>query len=1167
MDYTFLVCAPAKLLSAVPGRLAGFRTKYIATLTAIFVLFGLPLVGQTFGTIEGQVKDTSGGLVPNARITVVNTGTNAARIAQTNANGAYVFPDLVPGSYSVRAEFQGFKSESHNNLLLQVTQTLREDFTLQPGQLSEQVVVSASAEQLNTDNATVGTTIDQQHIVDMPLNGRDYLQLVTLSNNVTSGFSSAGQSSRQGGTRAADNSISVGGQRASFNHYTLDGVENTDVNFNLYLFQPSVDAVQEFRVQSGVYPAEFGREASQVNVNTRPGTNQYHGALYEFFRNSKLDALPFAFTSNPSKVSPFKWNQYGFTLDGPLSIPKVSNAKDKLFFMVNYEGFNQRATSNSLYNVPTPAMRNGDFSGLLGPQYASYGVTQPTQLYYPTGRAINANNAITGVTPIPGNIIPTSLIPPQSLQMLQYNPLPNQPAAGITSNYLNTVSLPVNKNEFMSRIDWVESSKSTWFGRYSWTGENANTPTLGGAGDALQTNGWQYMISNTRIFTPSLVNEFRFSISKFYNAVNLDLSCKQNVVAMLGLPGLNTANCQTWGIPQMRNVANGISGWGDDTNGPYILQDGIGQAIDNFSYIHGNHSFRFGAEVRRDRFNQLGNEFPRGAYSWNSTSTSNPNLSGAAAGGYGFAGYMLGSPTEVDAAYGLAFIQMRGTSQAYYFDDTWRVNSKLTMTMGLRYELTPPLVDKSAFGGEANAQIPYFFTTVTPAIQQNLSQHPVDVRVGSGDFYAGLPFYFPGVQVARDGRLGPNMYRTDFNDWAPRLGIAWNPTPKWVVRLGVGLFYSQDSNNSKFDLARTLGGKENDVNNNVDARIPSMTWTNFVSPGALINIPNPTLYGIAQDIRTPRILTYLLNVQRQLSDTTMLEFGYLGSQGRHLWSLYDANEKTPSATGSVPSRSPFPEIGIIQTVQGGDNSNYNSGDIKITKRLSSGLTVLSSYTYSKSLDDASAIRGQGDNIFPANSRCLKCDYGLSAFDIRHRWVTSLIYSLPFGSGRKFLNRGGIVNILAGGWQLGSIYTLQSGLPGYPTPGVDQSNTANGNGRDRLNATGQPVNLPNPTTSQWFNTAAFSLEPFGTFGNAGRNVIPFPGHNDWDFSAFKNFKMYERSSLQLRVDAFNFLNHPNWGNPGNTFGATFGKITSTFAGSNGQSNGGMREIQLSLKLLF
>ncbi len=1157
MRWTFARHEMAIVLSALCQKLVRSRFRQASFLAAVTLCSAFYLGAQTFGNIEGQVKDVSGAVVANASITVTNTETNVVRTSQTNSDGAYSFPALVPGTYNVQASLQGFKSESQQNLVLQVTSTVRADFTLQPGQISEKIEVNASAEQLNTDNATVGTTIEQQRIVDMPLNGRDYLQLVTLSNNVTTGFSSAQQASgRQGGTRANDNDIAVGGQRASFNHYTLDGIENTDVNFNLYIFQPSIDAIQEFRVQTGVYPAEFGREASQVNVNTRPGTNLYHGSLFEFFRNYKMDALPYAFTSKPTTVSPFKWNQYGFELGGPLSIPKLFNAKDKLFFMVNYEGFNQRQQTNALYNVATLAMRKGDFSELL---------PQGIQLYYPNGRSLvpGANGALTvaGVQPIPGNVIPTSQLSPTSLQMLQYEPLPNQPGGGFTNNFLNTVGTPTDKNEFTTRVDWAESSKSTWFGRYSWTDESSSVPTLAGAGAGIGTHAYQALISNTRIFSPTIVNEARFGVNKFYNALTPLLACKQNVVGSLGLPGLNTGNCDVWGIPQMRNIG-AISGFGDDTNGPYILQDGIGQLIDNVSLIRGKHSLRFGGEVRRDRFNQLGNEFPRGAFNWGASSTASPSVAGS---GFGFAGFMLGSPTEVDAAYGLAFLQMRATSQAYYIDDTWRVSPKLTLTLGLRYELTPPLVDVSKTGGEANIQLPYFSTNASPAIQNDLALHPTDVRIGTnGNYYQNLPFFFPNVKVARDGRLGSKMYNTDYLDFAPRLGIAWSPTPTWVIRAGAGFFYSQDSNNSKFDLARTLGGRQNNVNNNVDSRIPSMTWTNYVTPGSTIIINNPTLYGILQDIRTPVTYTYLLNAQRQLPGSTLLEFGYLGSLGRHLWSLYDGNEKTPGLT-SVPSRSPFPEIGIIQAVQGGDNSNYNSGSVKITKRLSQGLTIISSYTYAKSLDDASAIRGQGDTIFPQNSRCLECDYGRSAFDIRHRWVSSVLYDLPFGSGRTFLNHGRIVNEVVGGWQIGSIYTLQSGLPGYPTPGPDQSNTGNGNGRDRLNATGQNINLSNPTTNEWFNVSAFSLEPFGTFGNAGRNTIPYPKRNDWDFSLIKQFRVVERSSLLLRLDAFNFLNHPNWGNPGNNWGqavkpqGTFGQVTSTAVA--------MRQLQVSLKLNF
>jgi hypothetical protein len=663
------------------------------------------------------------------------------------------------------------------------------------------------------------------------------------------------------------------------------------------------------------------------------------------------------------------------------------------------------------------------------------------------------------------------------------------------------------------------------------------------------------MISNTRVFTPTAVNEFRLGINSFYNAVAPFLACKQNVVAQLGLPGLNTSNCETWGIPQMRNLGE-ISGWGDDTNGPYILNDAIGQVIDNFSWVRGKHSLRFGGEVRRDRYNQLGNEFPRGAFNWGGSSTANPNTN---TGGYGFAGFLLGSPTEVDGAYGIAFEQLRATSQAYYIDDTWRASSNLTFSLGLRYELTPPFVDRS--GHETNIQLP-FFASFAGVPYANLQ--PTDVRSGTGNYYDGLPFFFPNVQVARDGRLGSRLYQTDYNDWAPRVGIAWTPKPNWSIRTGAGIFYSQDSNNSRFDLARTLGGKSNNVNNNQPSALPSMSWTNFVTLGSTIQIPNPTLFGVLDDIRTPRVLQYLFNVEHQLSNSMFVEAGYLGSEGHRLEGLYNANEATPG-TSALPTRLPFSNIGIMQTVQGGGNSNYNSLGMKLTRRLTSGLTLLAAYTWSKSIDDVSAIRGQSDTIFPQNSRCLQCDRGLSAFNVAHRFVVSALYQLPFGSGKTFMNRGGILNELVGGWQIGSIYTLQTGLPGYPTPGPDQSNTGVGNSRDRLNATGISQEVSNPGVAEWFNVAAFSLEPFGTFGNAGRNTVIMPGRNDWDFSAIKDFRVTERQSVQFRFEGFNFANHPNWGNPGLTWGqnvrpaSNFGVISSTAIA--------MRELQFGLKYLF
>ena len=729
-------------------------------------------------------------------------------------------------------------------------------------------------------------------------------------------------------------------------------------------------------------------------------------------------------------------------------------------------------------------------------------------------------------------------------------PPPNQPGNGVSNNYLAVTSQPVNKDQFTARIDWNESSKSSWFGRYSWTDEASSTPTIGGAGSRLTTRASQWELSNTRLFSPTKVNSFRFGINSFKNDIGPLLAGIRCVVCDLGLPGLNASNSAVWGIPQIRNVP-GFSGWGDDTNGPYVLQDAIFQWVDDFSCKVGKHSMKVGGELRRDRYNQLGNEFARGAFSFSGIQTANPNT---LTGGYGMAAYLLGAPSQVDGTVGLAFEQMRGSSGALYVDDTWRVGPTVTINMGLRYELIPPFYDKSQH--ETNLQMP-FFASFAGVTDPNLI--PVEVRAGdNNNFYEGLPFQFVNVPVARDNRLGSRLYPTDYKDFAPRLGVAWSPSSAWTFRTGVGVFYVQDSNNSRFDLARALGGRFSFVAN---SNVPNLTWTNYLAPGASIAIRNPYLYGVANDLVTPRVVQYLFDIQHQMGSGTVLEVGYNGNFGRHLQALYNFNEPTPAPTGSVPSRAPFSNFGVMQVVEQGDRSNYNALLASFHHRFTNRLTFQASYTWSKSLDDASAIRGQSDTIFPQNSRCLSCEYALSGFNVPQRLVISTVYDLPFGSGRTFLNRGGITNAVLGGWQLSGIYVVQSGTPGYPTPGADRSNTGIGNGRDRLNATGISPILSNRTTNQWFNTAAFALEPFGTFGNAGRNTIPNPGRNAANLTLMKNFRIYERSSLQFRWEVYNAFNHPNWGNPGNTWGPNFGVITST------AGEVPMRQMQFGLKLLF
>jgi len=415
--------------------------------------------------------------------------------------------------------------------------------------------------------------------------------------------------------------------------------------------------------------------------------------------------------------------------------------------------------------------------------------------------------------------------------------------------------------------------------------------------------------------------------------------------------------------------------------------------------------------------------------------------------------------------------------------------------------------------------------------------------------------------VARDGRLGSKLVADDRNDIAPRLGIAWNPTPRWVVRSGFGVFYSQDTGNPRFDMARNLAGRRRDEST---LDLIDLTWkAPFRNLGGTVQINNPYVLANIHDRRTPYSMQYLMNVQRELGHNTALEVGYMGSVSRKLESLRAFNESIPGATGAVLDRAPYPEFGRIQEVDGGGKAAYNALSVKLQRRFSSGFTYLFGYTWSRSIDTASAIRNHGgDTLFPQNSYNQAAERGLSSFQTEHRSVTSVLYELPFGKGRKLMNGNALLDGFLGGWQLGSILMLQTGFPiTVTTGGRDQSNT--GAGFDRPNyVAGQVVDLPRgqQDPERFFNTSAFVNQAFGTFGNVGRNTLIGPGLIQWDFSVHKDFRIVENHSLQFRFEAFNFPNHPNWASPDTgTTSVNFGKIRGT------RTN--MRELQFALKYLF
>lgn len=1138
---------------------------------------------QTLGEITGVVQDASGALVPNASVTATNTSTNVARDTLTNSSGLYSFPGLVPGTYNVKVGAAGFETAVKSNVVLQVQQTARVDFTLQLGQAMQTIEVAANAAQLNTDNATVGTVIEEQRIMDLPLNGRSYFSLVALSPGVTTGFVPAAQAAgRLGGSRSAL-TIAVTGGRSTWENFTLDGITNTDIDFNTYILQPSVDALQEFKVQSGIYPAEFGRELGQVNAATKPGTNEYHGAIWEFLRNDKLDATPYDFASatrsatNPPQVkAPYKQNQYGYELGGPVRVPKLFNGKNRLFFMSNFEEYNSRQTTPQIITTLPAVMRTGDFSSLLS---SGYVLADPLSRTGTTPAAVAQSQSF-----FPGNIVPASRISPQSTLLLdKWYPLPNLPqlTPGLPfHNYQYGLNIPLDKDTLTTRIDFNESAKSQWFGRYSWNDESTvlNTGQITVDGETLYTRASQWVLSNVRTFSPTKVNEARFGYNSLFNNITQQLAGKENVNQELGMP-VQPTDPNSFGIPNI-SLAQNLASFGNPTSSPFQIDDKYFQWVDNFSWVMGKHALRFGGEYRYNQFPQVGNEFPRGQFYFDSQYTNAVTPGGGGSGGYTGADFLMGDTYDAIVAVSLAKADFRNSEWATYIDDTWRIHPRVTISLGLRWEVAQPLLDQAGLEPNVQLQQPLPNQANVP----DLSKHPVFVRTGSGDFYDGINFRYapywsanggvagsPPLQTVRDGRMGSRLINTNYHDFAPRIGIAWSPSDRWSIRTGFGIFYSMESKNSIFDLSRGMGGRATTLAPSTWAA-PTFTYTNFLNTASLpVTIPVGLTWGVAQHLPDSSSLQYVFNVQRRLGQATTIEADYTGSVSRHLGYLLNENQGIVNPLLPAVQRLPYPEWGAsgIQYLMADANGNYNAFSLKLTQRFSNNLDTLLAYTWAKSLDDTSNIRGTvGADFSPQNALCpTKCEYGPSDFNIPQRFVASILYTLPFGKGQRFLNYGGVVNQVVGGWQISTITTLQSGGV-LDTSSWDSAGTNFISNATRLDCTGGSPVLPNNNQNGWFNPAAFSNTVAGTFGNCGRNNLRGPWLGNEDVSIVKYFRLAERKTLEFRTEMFNAPNHVelnaggqlSWGNGSSPKpSATFGRITSTL--------NAMRQIQLALKFSF
>jgi hypothetical protein len=1105
----------------------------VTAVLLLVVAITTSLCAQTpSGEISGVVTDQTGAVMVGVKVTLTNPATNATREVQTNDAGLYAFPALPPGIYSLNVQKSGFRAIERRNVEVLVGSANRIDFQLEVGELSNTVEVIGGAPVLQSENASIGTVIENRSIVELPLNGRNYLQLTSLiPGATTNGPASAQGQQRMGGQRNSF-ALNVAGQRIHFNHYSLDGVENTDLNFNSYMLLPSIDAIREFKVESGLFDAEYGRAIAQVNVSTKSGTNQFHATLFHFLRNSALDAKNY-FDRPNDPIPPFKRNQYGLTASGPVVVPKLYNGRDRFFFLFNWEGLRERKALTATPSLPLTAWRNGDFSGAA-------------TIYDPRTRGFDAAGNVTSApTPFANNRIPENRIHPVSKKLLAFYPLPQAERTG--ANFVNNEARRIDADQYTYRFDFTESSNSTWFFRHSISHELGYDPfAIPNMGINTDTDVQQGVLANTRTFGSNKVNDIRFGLSRLVNAHISPRANTVNVVKELGI-NIPSDNPLYWGVPNIG--ISGLSGLGEESDAPFINYDTTIQLVDNFSWTLGKHSYKFGGEVRRVRYNQIGGVVTRGRFNFDGRYTQQPLLPAAQRGGHAFADFLLGHFNNAEGQIGAPVANFRSNYFALYAQDNWKLTPKLTLNYGLRWENDQPFLDKH----DAIVNIDFRWDN---------SHEPIYVRAGAGDPFEGNPAFrlASDIQYVRDGRFGRRAYKNDLNDFAPRLGIAYQINSKTVLRTGAGIYYVRDIGNAVFDIVRNAPFTIR-RNEPAESFRPNLSFEQpFARTGA------PTFILINQfDEPSSYVAQWSLGFQRELTSDMTVEATYFGSAGVHLRRLQTYNQTRPSQLANSNLSRPFPKFGGFQVMNAPSHSSYHALYLKVQQRFSRGLTFISSFAWSKSIDNGSGIRTSvGDSLTPSNDYNLELERGLSAFDFRRRWTTSWVWELPVGKGKRWLGDNRVADLVVGGWQLGGIFTLQDGFPFTVTCGP--GNIQNGGGVCYPDSTGANPNLSRDeqTRTRFFNTGAYvDRIPAGgnfRFGTTGRNSVIGPGIISFDASANKKFYVTESKFVEFRTEIFNLPNHPVWNQPGTQLRTpNYGVITSTRLDS--------RQLQFALKLVF
>ncbi|MBI4909050.1 MAG: carboxypeptidase regulatory-like domain-containing protein [Acidobacteria bacterium] len=1143
--------------------------------SALFLaMAGASLTGQTItASLEGNIKDATGAVIPGARVAVVNAATGITARLETGADGRFVAPSLQPGPYSVIVEAAGFKKVDRSGIVLQVDQAARIEIVLEVGAVSETVEIKAEAPLLESSSAALGQVIENRAITNLPLNARNPYALVFLAPGVT------------GNVAAQFNqaNISINGGRPGANEILADGIPSSPPLVNPiqgFTVYPSVDSVQEFKVQTNSYSAEFGRSSGGIiNLVFKSGTNQFHGTLFEFVRNSKLDANGFFANQRGLPLTNFKRNQFGASGGGPVLIPGLYNGRNRTFFFAAYEGLKERSQSNLTATGPTDLQRNGDFSRTLTAAGALISV------YDPTTTVAQGTGFVR--TAFPGNVIPASRQDPVARNVIKYYPAANR--AGDTNTQANNLSLPgtapTDSNQFDIKGDENINDRNRFFVRVSHRNYNLGLENRFPTEIAVAQGGsYQPQVSNNAAFDytfnlrPTFLIDFRYGFGR--TLLNFSPRSAGFDPTTLGFPSYLAANAEGIYFPTFSPT--GYLALGGTSFARRNAFETHNWSLNN-SKVMTRHLLKFGFEVRLVRVNNSEITDAVGNFTFDKTFTQGPNPNAASnTAGDGMASLLLGLGNGVLTRC-FKCVSTQSMYYGWYFSDDWKVTNKLTLNLGLRYELEIPR-------HERYNRVNVFDPFVTSPLASR----------------AGLPNLKGGLVFAGVNGESAQQFPADTNNWAPRFGFAYQARRDTVIRGGAGIFYSPSY--------RAAGGTVGNFGYRSDTQFigsaNGLTPTNYLrNPfpdgfvpvvGSALGLSTAVGSTISASLKNDSTVAYSenwsFNVQHQLKGDLLVEAGYVGSHGLHLTQTGEgtanlnlltreqlalgtqlqqqvSNPFFGVITSGVLSTRTVPQSFLLRaypqytTVNPlywtGSSSIYHSFQLKVEKRFGSGLSLLTAYTNAKLIDEFSIISNVGRNANIQNIHDRRNERAVSSNDISQRFVTSAVYALPFGRGRSFgggWNR--MVDAVLGGWQMNGILTFQRGFPLALT--TTNSSNAGGNVL-RPNNNGKSAQTSGDVKSrltQYFDKTVFSQPAPFTFGNVGRTLpdVRAPGLRNLDYSLFKNFGVTERVAVQFRAESFNLTNTATFGEPNQNFTAVqFGQITGT--------SNIARQVQFGLKILF